>query len=55
MKTYAGRYECPCGYVYILEEGDPEHNIPPGTRFEDLPNDWVCPKCDAEKEFFEPL
>ncbi|NOY69131.1 MAG: rubredoxin [Deltaproteobacteria bacterium] len=47
------KYECPCGYVYDPEEGDFESNIPPGIRFEDLPDDWVCPKCGAEKEFFD--
>ena len=49
------KYECPCGYVYDPEEGDIESNIPRGTAFEDLPDDWVCPKCDAEKEFFEAV
>jgi rubredoxin len=48
------QYECPCGYVYDPEEGALEGNIPAGTRFEDLPEDWVCPKCGAEKEYFEP-
>jgi rubredoxin len=47
------KYECPCGYVYDPAEGDHENNIPPGTAFKDLPDDWVCPLCDAEKEFFE--
>ena len=37
------------------EEGDAESNISMGTPFEDLPEDWVCPKCGAEKEFFEKL
>lgn len=49
------KYECPCGYVYDPEIGDPEHNIPPGTAFSDLPDDWVCPKCDSEKDFFEKM
>jgi len=49
------RYECPCGYVYDPEMGDPEHGIEPGTDFADLPSDWVCPVCDGEKEFFEKL
>jgi len=49
------KYECPCGYVYDPAEGDPEHNIAPGTPFEELPDDWVCPKCGAEKEFFEKV
>jgi rubredoxin len=47
------KYECPCGYVYDPAEGDPEHGVEAGTAFEDLPEDWVCPKCGAEKEFFE--
>ncbi|MBS3731980.1 MAG: rubredoxin [Desulfobacterales bacterium] len=50
-----GKYECPCGYVYDPAEGDPENNIAAGTPFEDLPEDWVCPKCSAEKEYFEKL
>jgi rubredoxin len=49
------KYECPCGYIYDPEEGDAENNISMGTAFEDLPDDWVCPKCGAEKEFFELL
>jgi len=49
------RYECPCGYVYDPAEGDAGSNIPIGTAFEDLPEEWVCPKCGAEKEFFEKL
>lgn len=53
MEVKMKKYECPCGYVYDPEEGDAESNIPAGTAFEDLPDDWVCPKCGAEKEFFE--
>jgi rubredoxin len=49
------KYECPCGYIYDPEEGYIEMNIPPETSFEDLPDDWVCPKCGAEKEYFEKL
>lgn len=49
------KFECPCGYVYDPAIGDPDHNIPAGTAFEDLPDDWVCPKCEAEKEFFEEV
>lgn len=48
------KYECPCGYIYDPEEGDDESNIDAGTAFENLPDDWVCPECQAEKEdFFE--
>lgn len=46
-------YECPCGYVYNSEEGCTESNIAPETLWEELPDEWLCPKCDAEKEFFE--
>jgi rubredoxin len=46
------KYECPCGYIYDPEEGDSDNGIEAGTAFEDLPDDWVCPKCQAEKEFF---
>jgi len=47
------KWECPCGYVYDPEEGDYENGIDPGTAFEDLPENWVCPKCGAGKEYFE--
>ncbi len=46
------KYECPCGYVYNPAEGDLEHGIEPGISFADLPDDWVCPKCGAAKEYF---
>lgn len=49
------KYKCSvCGYVYDPEKGDPESNIPPGTAFEDLPDDWTCPVCGASKDEFEP-
>jgi rubredoxin len=44
----------PCGYVYDPEEGDLNNGIEPGTAFEDLPDDWVCPVCGVDKSFFEP-
>ena len=43
-----------CGYIYDPEVGDPDADIPPGTAFEDLPDDWVCPECGATKDDFEP-
>ena len=49
------KYECPCGYVYDPESGDMDNNVPPQTAFEDLPDDWVCPLCGAEKEYFEKV
>jgi len=44
-----------CAYEYHPEKGDPEHEIPPGTAFSDLPDDWACPTCGAGKEAFEPM
>lgn len=50
------KYECtPCGYVYDPAVGDPENGIAPGTAFADLPDDWVCPECGAEKAYFEAV
>jgi len=49
-------YECTvCGYVYDPEVGDPDGGIAPGTPFEDIPEDWVCPVCGAAKDQFEPV
>ncbi len=48
------KYLCTaCGYVYDPEVGDPDAGIAPGTSFEDLPDDWVCPLCGVGKELFE--
>ncbi|MDP4118083.1 MAG: rubredoxin [Bacillota bacterium] len=41
-----------CGYIYDEETGIPEEGIAPGTLWEDLPEDWVCPVCGASKEDF---
>jgi rubredoxin len=49
------KYICSvCGYVYDPETGDPEAGIEPGTQFEDISDDWVCPVCGSAKEMFEP-
>ncbi len=42
-----------CGYVYDPAVGDPTAGIEPGTAFEELPEDWLCPECGAPKEMFE--
>ncbi|MBT6050607.1 MAG: rubredoxin [Candidatus Scalindua sp.] len=48
------KYVCSiCSYVYDPEVGDPDAGVEPGTKFEDLPDDWVCPECGAIKEQFE--
>jgi rubredoxin len=41
-----------CGWVYDEAAGLPEDGIPPGTRWEDIPDDWRCPECDVGKEDF---
>ena len=47
------RYVCQvCGYVYDEDEGDLDNGIAPGTKFEDLPDDYVCPLCGVSKEEF---
>ncbi len=49
------KYECTaCGYIYDPAYGDSDGGIPPGTAFEDLPEDWVCPVCGASKSQFAP-
>jgi rubredoxin len=46
-------YQCQvCGYIYEPENGDPDHGVNPGTRFEVLPFGWVCPVCGAAKDMF---
>ena len=48
------RYTCSvCGYVYDPEKGDTDSGVKPGTKFADLPGDWMCPICGAEKSKFE--
>ena len=50
------KYKClMCGYVYDPAVGDPENGVEPGTAFDNLPDDWVCPDCGAGKDEFEPV
>lgn len=49
------KYECPCGYVYDEELGDPDNGIAPGTKWEDVPEDWVCPVCSLPKDAFTEI
>ncbi|MBD3315607.1 MAG: rubredoxin [Chitinivibrionales bacterium] len=50
------RYICTqCGYIYDPSKGDPMNDIPAGTLFRSLPDDWVCPMCYSKKESFDPL
>lgn len=50
------KYECSvCGYVYDPAQGDPDNGVAPGTKFEDIPEDWVCPTCGAPKSEFNKI
>lgn len=50
------QYQCKiCGYIYDPKEGDPHSGIPPGTAFEDIPDDWECPVCGVSKKDFVKL
>jgi len=50
------KYECEqCGYVYDPEVGDPDGGIAPGTAWEDVPEDWVCPVCGLGKDAFTEI
>jgi nitrite reductase (NADH) large subunit len=53
QKNGLKKYICiPCGYIYDPKKGDPDEDIEPGTPFEELPGDWVCPVCGKEKDKF---
>lgn len=48
------KWECVvCGFIYDEEKGLPEEGIAPGTRWEDIPDDWMCPDCGVTKDSFE--
>ncbi len=50
------KYVCTvCGYIYDPAEGDPDNGVQPGTPFENLPDNWVCPVCGASKDLFEEV
>ena len=48
------KYVCTvCGYIYDEAAGDPDNGGEPGTKWEDVPEDWVCPVCGVGKDQFE--
>ncbi|MGH8505733.1 MAG: rubredoxin [Stenotrophobium sp.] len=54
MTTVSRRYRCRyCSHIYDEVLGDPDGGIAPGTRYEDIPDDWVCPECGAAKSDYE--
>jgi rubredoxin len=44
-----------CDYIYDPNKGDPDNDIDPGTPFEDIPDDWICPICGVDKSHFKKL
>ncbi|MFN3966253.1 MAG: rubredoxin [Endomicrobiia bacterium] len=55
-ETKMKKFKCTvCGYIYEPEKGDPDNGVSPGTPFEKLPEDWVCPICGAGKDVFEEV
>ena len=49
------KYLCPCGYEYDPVVGDPDNGIAPGTPWEEVPEDFLCPICGVGKEVFEEV
>ena len=50
------QYQCSvCGYIYDEAAGCPDQGIAPGTKWEDVPDDFVCPECGVGKDMFEPV
>ena len=50
------KYECTvCGYIYDEAEGDPDNGVAAGTKWDDVPADWVCPLCGAAKDSFQKM
>lgn len=50
------KYKCTvCDYIYDPELGDPDGGVAPGTPFEEIPDDWICPRCGVGKSEFEKV
>lgn len=50
------KFECSaCGYIFEEELGDADGGIAPGTKWEDIPEDWVCPVCGVSKDMFNEI
>lgn len=48
------KWQCAiCGWIYDEAEGDPDNGIPPGTAWQEVPVDWICPDCGATRDSFE--
>ncbi|MCY4129684.1 MAG: rubredoxin [Gammaproteobacteria bacterium] len=54
MSDELKKYQCmTCGFIYDEAEGLPDQGIEPGTRWSEVPDDWLCPECATPKEDFE--
>jgi len=49
------KFECFCGYIYDEAAGDPDVDVAAGTKWADLPDDFVCPVCGAGKDAFSEI
>ena len=49
------KYECVCGYIYDEAEGDPDSDIEAGTKWDDVPDDYACPRCSLGKDSFTAM
>ena len=49
------KWECVCGYIYDPVLGDPDNDVAPGTPWEEVPEDWLCPVCGLGKDAFTEL
>ncbi|MBU0764522.1 MAG: rubredoxin [Bacteroidetes bacterium] len=50
------KYKClVCGYIYDEAKGDPKNGVDPGTLYDDIPEDWQCPVCDATIDYFNEI
>lgn len=55
-EVFMDKYVCDaCGWVYDPAKGDTDNGIAPGTSFQDLPDDWVCPECGVGKDSFSKV
>jgi rubredoxin len=56
MTTQYRKFLCVvCGFIYDEAKGDPDSGLAPGTKWEDIPEDWSCPECGVTKEDFEEM
>jgi len=56
LESYMKKYQCiVCGWIYDEAEGWPQDGIAPGTKWEDIPDDWTCPDCGVSKLDFEMI